>query len=72
MTPALYNEGHHWQATNGGFLAEWWPSSATLVLNSTGMKGFIAMPTNRPSRSYNEPMRGDSWDCLNNSLRSAS
>src|SRR5207253_7523516 len=24
--------GHHWQIADGGFLAEWWPSSAKLVI----------------------------------------
>ena len=28
----ITNEGHHWQITDGGFLAEWWPSSAKLVI----------------------------------------
>ena len=27
------NEGHHWMWQKGGFVAEWWPSSAKLVLN---------------------------------------
>src|SRR5215813_9313209 len=29
----ITNEGHHWQITDGAFLAEWWPSSAKLVIN---------------------------------------
>jgi hypothetical protein len=29
----ITNEGHHWQITDGVFLAEWWPSSAKLVIN---------------------------------------
>lgn len=28
----ITNEGHHWQIFNGGFLAQWWPSSAKLVI----------------------------------------
>ena len=28
----ITNEGHHWQITDGFFLAEWWPSSAKLVI----------------------------------------
>ena len=28
----ITNEGHHWQITDGRFLAEWWPSSAKLVI----------------------------------------
>jgi hypothetical protein len=28
----ITNEGHHWQFTDGYFLAEWWPSSAKLVI----------------------------------------
>lgn len=30
---AVHNDGHHWLLRNGGFTAEWWPSSAKLVLN---------------------------------------
>jgi hypothetical protein len=29
----ITNGGHHWQVTKGSFLAEWWPSSAKLVIN---------------------------------------
>ncbi len=29
----ITNNGHHWQLTKGQFLAEWWPSSAKLVIN---------------------------------------
>ena len=29
----ITNEGHHWQVMEGGFVAEWWPSSAKLVIN---------------------------------------
>jgi len=32
LTPRITNEGHHWQIADGGFLAEWWPSSAKLVI----------------------------------------
>jgi hypothetical protein len=32
LTLRITNEGHHWQITDGGFLAEWWPSSAKLVI----------------------------------------
>lgn len=29
----IKNEGHHWLFERDGFVAEWWPSSAKLVLN---------------------------------------
>jgi hypothetical protein len=32
LTLRITNEGHHWQITDGAFLAEWWPSSAKLVI----------------------------------------
>ena len=32
LTLRVTNEGHHWQITDGRFLAEWWPSSAKLVI----------------------------------------
>jgi hypothetical protein len=32
LTLRITNEGHHWQITDGHFLAEWWPSSAKLVI----------------------------------------
>jgi hypothetical protein len=32
LTLRVTNDGHHWQITDGAFLAEWWPSSAKLVI----------------------------------------
>jgi len=32
LTLRITNEGHHWQIADGGFLAEWWPWSAKLVI----------------------------------------
>jgi hypothetical protein len=32
-TLRVLNDGHHWLFEKGGFVAEWWPSSAKLVLN---------------------------------------
>jgi hypothetical protein len=32
LTLRITNEGHHWRIADGGFLAEWWPSSAKLVI----------------------------------------
>ena len=29
----ISNQGHHWQLTKDKFVAEWWPSSAKLVIN---------------------------------------
>jgi len=29
----IKNHGHHWIFTKGRWLAEWWPSSAKLVIN---------------------------------------
>lgn len=29
----VLNDGHHWLLEKPGFIAEWWPSSAKLVLN---------------------------------------
>ena len=39
LTLRITNEGHHWQITDGGFLAEWWPSSAKLVIGKHWQKG---------------------------------
>jgi hypothetical protein len=36
------NEGHHWMWQKGGFVAEWWPSSAKLVLNRDYARSFHA------------------------------
>lgn len=33
------NEGHHWQFRAGKMIAEWWPSSAKLVLNKHWRRG---------------------------------
>jgi hypothetical protein len=35
----ITNNGHHWQLTKDHFLAEWWPSSAKLVLNKEWDQG---------------------------------
>ncbi len=35
----ITNEGHHWQLRKGQFVAEWWPSSAKLVLNKAWQRG---------------------------------
>jgi hypothetical protein len=35
----ITNEGHHWQVTDGRFLAEWWPSSAKLVIGKRWYDG---------------------------------
>lgn len=32
MTLRICNQGHHWIFERPGFFAEWWPSSARLVL----------------------------------------
>ncbi len=29
----IMNDGHHWKIEGKGLLAEWWPSSAKLVIN---------------------------------------
>ena len=29
----ITNDGHHWQFVKNDFLAEWWPSSAKLVID---------------------------------------
>jgi hypothetical protein len=36
------NEGHHWMWQKGGFVAEWWPSSAKLVFNRNYDRSFDA------------------------------
>lgn len=33
FTLRVLNDGHHWLLQKPGLLAEWWPSSAKLVLN---------------------------------------
>jgi len=39
LTLRITNEGHHWQITDGYFLAEWWPSSAKLVIGKKWHNG---------------------------------
>jgi hypothetical protein len=39
LTLRVSNEGHHWQITDGVFLAEWWPSSAKLVIGKRWHSG---------------------------------
>lgn len=38
----ITNEGHHWRIIGKGRLAEWWPSSAKLVLDRTYESGIHA------------------------------
>lgn len=33
FTCRIHNDGHHWIWQKAGLVAEWWPSSAKLVLN---------------------------------------
>jgi len=33
LTFRMFNDGHHWMFQKPGLAAEWWPSSAKLVLN---------------------------------------
>lgn len=35
----IRNKGHHWTFQAPGFVAEWWPSSAKLVLNKQWDRG---------------------------------
>jgi hypothetical protein len=39
LTLRITNGGHHWQITDGRFLAEWWPSSAKLVTGKCWQDG---------------------------------
>ena len=47
LTLRITNEGHHWQITDGGFVAEWWPSSAKLVIGKHWHEEFTVMTTNK-------------------------
>ena len=35
----IANDNHHWMFTKGGFSADWWPSSAKLVINKQWTRG---------------------------------
>ncbi|MBM4004630.1 MAG: hypothetical protein FJ295_15330 [Planctomycetes bacterium] len=39
LTLQIKNQGHHWCFSHGTFLAEWWPSSAKLVINKPWENG---------------------------------
>ena len=39
LTLRITNEGHHWQIADGTFMAEWWPSSAKLVIGKRWHEG---------------------------------
>jgi hypothetical protein len=39
LTLQIKNDGHHWCFSRGAFLAEWWPSSAKLVINKQWENG---------------------------------
>lgn len=36
---SILNNGHHWKFEKDGFLIEWWPSSAKLVINKNYKNG---------------------------------
>ena len=38
----VLNDGHHWLFQQPGLIAEWWPSSAKLVLNRDYLHGHHA------------------------------
>jgi len=35
----IFNDGHHWVFSAQSFVAEWWPSSAKLVINKQWNRG---------------------------------
>jgi hypothetical protein len=39
LTVRILNRGHHWLFEKVGFIAEWWPSSAKLVVNRRYERG---------------------------------
>jgi hypothetical protein len=39
LTLEIKNDGHHWIFRKGAKVAEWWPSSAKLVINKKWRKG---------------------------------
>jgi hypothetical protein len=39
LTLRVLNDGHHWLLQKPGFVAEWWPSSARVVLNRDCLRG---------------------------------
>jgi len=39
LTLRIKNGGHHWQITGRAFLAEWWPSSAKLLIGKRWHEG---------------------------------
>src|SRR2546430_4225434 len=49
LTLRITNEGHHWQIADGGFLAEWWPSSAKLVIGKKWHDGIHCHEIGRAS-----------------------
>ena len=72
FTLRITNEGHHWQMTKDGFLAEWWPSSAKLVIDKRWDAGIhchdyqqaeaIIEAAWRASPMSGSPCKGDSTD----------
>lgn len=42
LTLTLTNHGHHWQIRGDSFKADWWPSSAKLVIQGQWERGVHA------------------------------
>jgi hypothetical protein len=55
-TLLITNDGHHWQFKKGDFLAEWWPSSAKLVINKQWHSGIHCHDYQTGSADYREGM----------------
>ena len=47
LTLRITNEGHQWQITDGSFPAEWWPSSAKLVIGKRWHDGIHCHETGK-------------------------
>lgn len=56
LSASVQNEGHHWIVQGQSFYAEWWPSSAKLVLNRRYERGIHCHDVEQVQRAIQDEM----------------
>jgi hypothetical protein len=58
LTLHVTNRGHHWQVRRDGFKADWWPSSAKLVIQGRWQQGIHAHDYQQVIRAIGKEIHG--------------
>ena len=59
---SITNEGHHWHFRRGGAAADWWPSSAKLVLDQRWAEGIHIHDTHQLLRELKARFNGEAGE----------